>query len=80
MPRPKKNKPAGVAFKKLLKEKGFSQYRLQKETGLDKGTISKIATGQTAGPTPTTLKKIADVLKIDSNELIEIFAQPLVRS
>ncbi|MGB3262939.1 MAG: NACHT domain-containing protein [Microcoleus sp.] len=80
MPRRKKNKPAGDAFKNLLKEKGFSQYRLQKETGLDQGTISKIATGETAEPKPTTLKKIADVLKIDSNELMEIFTQPPVRS
>ena len=80
MPRPKKNKQAGAAFKKLLEEKKISQYRLAKETGLDKGLISKIATGETAEPKPTTLKKIADVLKIDSTELIEIFAQPPVRS
>jgi predicted NACHT family NTPase len=80
VPRRKKNKPAGDAFKNLLKEKGFSQYRLEKETGLDKGTISKIATGETAEPKPTTLKKIADVLKIDPTELMEICTPPPVRS
>jgi len=80
VPRPKKNKPAGAAFKKLLEEKGFSQYKLAKETGLDKGLISKIATGETAEPKATTLEKIADVLKIDLTELIEIFTQPAVRS
>ncbi len=80
MPRPKKNKPAGVAFKKLLKEKGFSQYRLQKETGLDRGTISKIATGQTAEPKAITFEKIASVLGVDLTELIKIVTQPPVRS
>ncbi len=80
MPRPKKNKPAGVAFKNLLKEKGFSQYRLQKETGLDRGTISKIATGQTAEPKAITFEKIASVLGVDLTELIKIVTQPPVRS
>ena len=59
MPRPKKNKQAGDAFKNLLKEKAFSQRRLAKETGLDGGLISKIATGEIAEPKTTTLEKIA---------------------
>ena len=80
MPRRKKNKPGGDAFKKILKEKGFSQYRLQKETGLDKGTISKIATGQTAEPKAITFEKIASVLGVDLTELIKIVTQPPVRS
>jgi len=80
VPRPKKNKQAAAAFKNLLEEKGFSQYRLAKETGLDKGLISKIATGETAEPKPTTLKKIASVLGVDLTELIKIFTQPTVRS
>jgi predicted NACHT family NTPase len=80
VPRPKKNKPGGDAFKKLLKEKGFSQYRLMKETGLDRGTISKIATGQTAEPKTTTFEIIASVLGVDLTELIKIITQPTVRS
>lgn len=80
MPRPKKNKQAGDAFKNLLKEKGFSQRRLAKETGLDGGLISKIATGETAEPKTTTLEKIASVLGVDLTELIKIFTQPTVRS
>ncbi len=80
MPRRKKNKPGGDAFTKLLKEKGFSQYRLQKETGLDQGTISKIATGQTAEPKAITFEIIANVLGVDLTELIKIVTQPPVRS
>ncbi|MBD1932599.1 MULTISPECIES: helix-turn-helix domain-containing protein [Cyanophyceae] len=79
MPRPKKNKQAGEAFKKLLKEKGFTQYKLEQVTGLDKGLISKIATGQTAEPKPTTLEKIATALGVELGELTKIFVQPPMR-
>ncbi|MEH2300605.1 MAG: helix-turn-helix domain-containing protein [Nostoc sp.] len=78
--RPKKNKEAGEIFKKLLKEKEFSQYKLEQVTGLDKSVISKIATGQTANPTPTTLEKIAVALGIELGELTRIFAQSTVQS
>ncbi|MEH2396804.1 tetratricopeptide repeat protein [Nostoc sp.] len=77
--RAKKNKQAGEAFKKLLKEKKFSQYKLEQVTGLDKSVISKIATGQTANPTPTTLEKIAAALGIELGELTRIFAQSTVQ-
>lgn len=80
MPRPKKNKQAGEAFKKLLKEKGFTQYKLEQVTGLDKGLISKIATGQTAEPKPTTLEKIATALGVELGELTKIFVQPSMRA
>lgn len=77
--RAKKNKQAGEAFKELLKEKKFSQYKLEQVTGLDKSVISKIATGQTANPTPTTLQKIADALGVELGELTRIFAQSTVQ-
>lgn len=46
------------------------------DTGIDKGTISKIATGDTSCPTPDYLKKIAEILKIDTNKLIDLFNRP----
>ena len=73
--RPKKNKEAGEAFKKLLKDKNFTQYKLEQATGLDKSVISKIATGETANPTPTTLAKIADALGVELGQLTRIFEQ-----
>ncbi|QSJ16820.1 hypothetical protein JYQ62_35010 [Nostoc sp. UHCC 0702] len=38
--RPKKNKEAGEAFKKLLKDNNFTQYKLEQATGLDKSVIT----------------------------------------
>ncbi len=80
MPRAKKNKQAGAAFKALLKQRNFTQYKLEQVTGLDKGSISRIATGQTANPQPTTLAKIAAALGVELGELTRIFDQSPVRS
>lgn len=80
MQRPKKNKQAGEAFKKLLEEKNFSQYKLVQVTGLDQGLISRLANGYTASPKPATLEKIAEALEVDLGELTKIFTQSPVRS
>lgn len=80
MSRAKKNKEAGEAFKKLLEQKGFNQYKLEQATGLDKSLISKIANGYTASPKPATLQKIADALEVELGELTRIFAQSTLRS
>jgi len=80
VPRPKKNKQAGEAFKKLLEEKNFSQYKLVQVTGLDQGLISRLANGYTASPKPATLEKIAGALEVDLGELTKIFTQSPVRS
>lgn len=76
MARPKKNKEAGAAFEKLIKEKGFKKYSLAKATGLGRDHIGRIASGEIVAPKPTTLAKIATVLGIELGELISIFAQP----
>jgi len=80
VPRPKKNKQAGEAFKKLLEEKNFTQYKLVQVTGLDQGLISRLANGYTASPKPATLEKIAGALEVDLGELTKIFTQSPVRS
>lgn len=71
--RAKKSKEAGEAFKKLLKDKGFSQYKLEQVSGIDKSVISKIATGQTAEPKLETLEKIAAALGVELLQLTQIF-------
>lgn len=78
--RAKKNKEAGEAFKKLLKQREFNQYKLEQATGLDKSLISRIANGYTASPKPATLQKIADALGVELGELTRIFAQSTVQS
>ncbi|GAX40274.1 TPR repeat-containing protein [Tolypothrix sp. NIES-4075] len=75
MSRQKKSEETGEAFKKLLEQKGFNQYKLVQATGLDKSLISKIANGFTASPKPVTLEKIAVALKVELGELTRIFAQ-----
>ncbi|MEH1941162.1 MAG: tetratricopeptide repeat protein [Nostoc sp.] len=78
--RAKKNKQAGEAFKELLIQKGFKNYRLAKETGLGIAHIGRIASGEIASPEPTTLAKIATVLGVELSELTRIFAQSNVQS
>ncbi|MEH2272783.1 MAG: helix-turn-helix domain-containing protein [Nostoc sp.] len=78
--RAKKNKQAGEAFKELLIQKGFKNYRLAKETGLGIAHIGRIASGEIASPEPTTLAKIATVLGVELGELTRIFAQSTLQS
>jgi len=78
--RPKKNKQAGEAFNELLIQKKITKYKLAKETGLGRDHIGRIASGEIAAPEPTTLAKIATVLKIELGELTRIFAQSNVQS
>ncbi|HLO83931.1 MAG TPA: helix-turn-helix domain-containing protein [Nostocaceae cyanobacterium] len=73
--RVRKSKETGEAFKKLLDEKQFTQYKLEQVTGLNKGLISKIVNGYTAQPQLETLEKIAIALEIQLSELTEIFNQ-----
>jgi transcriptional regulator with XRE-family HTH domain len=78
--RAKKNKQAGEAFNELLIQKKITKYKLAKETGLGRDHIGRIASGEIAAPEPTTLAKIATVLKIELGELTRIFAQSNVQS
>ena len=80
MPRAKKNKQAGAAFKELLEQKGFSNYKLAKAIGMGTGHIGRIASGEIASPTPATLEKIAAALGVELGELTMIFAQSPVRA
>jgi transcriptional regulator with XRE-family HTH domain len=80
VPRAKKNKQAGAAFKELLEQKGFSNYKLAKAIGMGTGHIGRIASGEIASPTPATLEKIAAALGVELGELTKIFAQLPMRS
>ncbi|MGM3306790.1 NACHT C-terminal helical domain 2-containing protein [Anabaena sp. WFMT] len=69
----RKYKESGETFKKLLKDKNFSQYKLEQVTGIDKSVISKIVNGYTAEPKLETLEKIAAALGVELPQLTEIF-------
>ncbi|PPA80808.1 transcriptional regulator [Brevibacillus laterosporus] len=64
-----------VTIGELIKEKreelGIKLSELSRRTGINKGIISKIESGETKRPELRTLKPIADVLNIPYEEIIE---------
>lgn len=58
-------------IKKFRKKKGLSQDKLAKLADVTLTTLVKIESGVNDNPTIKTLKKIADVLEISLNELVE---------
>jgi len=59
----------GEKIKLLRKEKGLSQYTLEKKSGVNAKLLSKYETGRII-PTADTLKKIAEGLEISADYLI----------
>ena len=58
--------------KQQLKNKGFSIYRLSKETGIFEQTLYSMFNGNTSSPQLDNAVKIAKVLDIDLNKLKEV--------
>ena len=69
-------KKSGKAFEKLLDQKGYNAYKLVKESGVDKGTISKLINGKLHSTGTENLEKIARCLKITIDELARRFNDP----
>jgi len=67
---------SGKAFSKLLAQKGCSSYKLTKESGVDKGTISKLVNGKLHSTGPENLEKIARCLQITTDDLSKRFTNP----
>ena len=59
----------GEKIKRVRKEKGLSQYTLEKKTGVNAKLLSKYETGRII-PTADTLKRIAEGLQISADYLI----------
>ncbi len=57
-------------LRKLRKTKGFSQEKLARLADVSNNTIIKIEAGKNQNPTLDTLKKIAKVLDVSVDELI----------
>ena len=57
-------------LRKLRKNKGLSQEKLARLADVANNTIIKIEAGKNKNPTLDTLKKIAKVLKVSIDELI----------
>ncbi len=63
------SKKLGNNLKKIRLEKGMSQGDICRATGMDRGYISRVESGQ-KNPTISNLEKIAKALKISPDELI----------
>ena len=57
-----------ILLRKIREEKNVSLKRLSDMTGISKGHLSRIETGETM-PTVLTIERIAVALKVDSKKL-----------
>ncbi len=65
------NQELSKNLKKLREKKGFSQDRLAKIADVANNTVIKIEQGDNKNPTLETLKKIAKVLEVSVDDLIQ---------
>ena len=63
-----------LKIKELAQEKGISQYRLAKDSGVDIRTVQRIFRDPYRIITTETLDRFARVLQVDASELVESVA------
>lgn len=63
-------------IRKLLDEKGKSQYWLSKQTGISQNNISKIYNGETVNIRLDTINKLCNALECDPGDLFT--ANPII--
>lgn len=56
--------------KKLMEEKGITQYRLAKLTGISEAQISRLLNGKRNDPKISAVKAIAAALQVEISEII----------
>ncbi len=64
------SKKLGKNIKRIREQKGMTQGDICRALNLDRGYISSIENGK-RNPTLSTLKKLADALKISVDELLK---------
>lgn len=55
----------------ILKEKGWSRYKLCKEAGMAQSTLSDILGGKNVSPKTSTLQRIADALNVPMSSFFD---------
>lgn len=60
-----------LKIKEIAQEKGISQYRLAKDSGVDIRTVQRIFRDPFRIVTTETLDRFARVLQVDASELVE---------
>ena len=66
----KKTSSIAQNIKKKRKQKGLSQDKLSKLASVAYNTVVKIESGENPNPTIDTLRKIAEALKVEVDDLI----------
>lgn len=56
---------------KIMKSKGWTNYRLAKEAGLGQSTVHEIMNGKKKTPNSTTLQKMATALEVSVNAFFD---------
>ncbi len=64
------SKKLGQNLKKIREQKGMTQGDICRALNLDRGYVSSVESGK-RNPTLSTLKKLADALKIPVDELLK---------
>lgn len=64
------SKQLGKNIKRIREQKGMTQGDICRALNLDRGYISSIESGK-RNPTLSTLKKLADALKVSVDELLK---------
>lgn len=59
------------AIEKALQRKGWSRYRLCKETHMAQSTLSAILSGEAKNPNTKTLQRIADALGVSVSDFFD---------
>lgn len=58
-------------IKRIADAKGVTIYRIERDAKIANGIIAKWGKTATQEPSATNLKKVADYLEVDMNELLE---------
>jgi len=61
---------SGDRLRKVRDERLLSQRELAERAGLSPTTIQKLESGRVDEPHPRTIRKLADALEVDANELV----------
>lgn len=64
------SKQLGQNFKRIREKKGMTQGDISRAVKLDRGYISSLENGK-RNPTLSTIKKLADALKVSIDELLK---------
>lgn len=59
------------ALERYRKNRGLSQRGLAKKSGVSPATVYELEAGRRPDPRPSTLRKLADVLDVEVNDLLE---------